>query len=168
MDSLDQEHLAFDALQPFSQSGQKSKMNREQALRLRAALMYDLLQAEALLRSDPDVAALRLDGALRRIVAGWFAAHGLVNPPESELLQRLDALNQALGAQVRLALHAPNVAARLAHCRALLRAALADDANEGDGEPHTTATTTTRRQLPIDIQPDHPSDNRSVHHASIR
>ncbi|HLY31829.1 MAG TPA: hypothetical protein VKQ36_12440 [Ktedonobacterales bacterium] len=135
MDSLD--HLAFDAFQQFGQGEQKSKKDDERALHLRAALMYELLQAEAQLRSDPDGAALRLDGALRRIAEGWFVARGLLCPPEHELLPRLDAIAPAVSGRLRLALHAPNAPARLIHCRALLRAALADDA--GDADPHTTA-----------------------------
>jgi len=103
---------------------------------MRVALARDLLLAERLLARDPDAAALLLDGAPRRIVVSWLAlraapaalgAAGAAahEEPSADLLAQVERIAPAVAWRLRLALRAPHPEARLAHCWALLRAALA-------------------------------------------
>jgi len=99
----------------------------------RVALARDLLLAERLLPHDPDAAALLLDGAPRRIVVSWLAlrgalcalGNGLGDGSGDDLLAQVERIAPPVAWRLRLALRAPHAEARLAHCWALLRAALA-------------------------------------------
>ena len=75
--------------------------------------------AERLLPDDPDAAALLLDGLLQEIRWLWRAQADLSPPApalQPALVERDDRL---FGWRLRLALRAPDVRARLAHCAAL-------------------------------------------------
>lgn len=106
----------------------------------RVALARDLLLAERLLPSDPDAAALLLDGAPRRIVVSWLALRGAPCAPNSapgdDLLAQVERVAPAVAWRLRLALRAPHAEARLAHCWALLRAALATTTPDHIGVAH--------------------------------
>jgi hypothetical protein len=78
-------------------------------------------QAALLLaRGEPDRAALILDGLAQRMVISWFAESGARVPEPSYLLPRLEEEMSPLAWWLRLALRAPDVDARLVHCRRLL------------------------------------------------
>ncbi|MDE3228677.1 MAG: hypothetical protein KGO05_02255 [Chloroflexota bacterium] len=74
--------------------------------------MARLIAAERALPAAPDLAALRLDGALSDLLA--------ICAPGAASLEELERRAPALAWRLRLALQAPDVAARLAHCWALL------------------------------------------------
>lgn len=76
-------------------------------------------EAAALLPADPESAALLLEGALHELIAGWYARQALPVPPPARLLADLAPRDALLALRLRLALAAPDVAARLAHLRAL-------------------------------------------------
>ena len=69
-----------------------------------------LALAEARLAMDPDLAAWALDGVVRDLVALRYPFPHDLPPADDPFAVRL-----------RLALRAPHAAARLVHCRALLR-----------------------------------------------
>jgi hypothetical protein len=73
-----------------------------------------------LARGEPDRAALILDGVARRMVMSWFAESGARVPEPEFLLPRLEEAMSPLAWWLRLALRAPDVDARLVHCRRLL------------------------------------------------
>jgi hypothetical protein len=74
-----------------------------------------------LARGEPDRAALILDGLAQRMVMSWFAVSGARVPEPSYLLPRLEEEEMSpLAWWLRLALRAPDVDARLVHCRRLL------------------------------------------------
>jgi|SRR5689334_972348 len=75
-------------------------------------------RAAAVLDADPDAAALLLDG-----LVGWLA-HALAHAyaagdGAADPLHALDCRAPAVAYRLRLALRAPDAAARLAHCRQL-------------------------------------------------
>ncbi|MBF6589176.1 MAG: hypothetical protein IVW57_01430 [Ktedonobacterales bacterium] len=75
--------------------------------------------AESLIENDPDAAALVLDGLVWRLLRAWYAARGGSPPGPAAVLADLERRAPSLAWRVRLALRAPDVAARLAHCRGL-------------------------------------------------
>ena len=94
------------------------------------ALSEPLAAAAQAIECDPDAAALLLDGLLERILDVWYAARGWPVPAQEARLADLDERSPELAKRVRLALRAPDVSARLAHCRQLLRVLAASG---GDG-----------------------------------
>lgn len=97
----------------------------------RARVIADLMRAQRALSHDPDLAALYLDGALRRLLA-LVARQARVAPSEMPALASLDREQPLLGMRLRLALRAPDAAARLVHCWALIES-LNEDAPAPDG-----------------------------------
>ena len=86
----------------------------------RASVIADLIRAQRALPDDPDLAALHLDGALRSVLA-LVASHDNSHAPSYALsLLALDHQRPHLARRLRLALRAPHVEARLAHCWALI------------------------------------------------
>ncbi|WIG57723.1 MAG: hypothetical protein OJF49_000468 [Ktedonobacterales bacterium] len=90
-------------------------------------LADDLRRASALLDAHPDAAALLLDGVLRRISIAALARERLVCWREEDLFDALAVRNQRLAYLLRLALRAPNLDARLAHCQQLYAALYGHD-----------------------------------------
>lgn len=88
--------------------------------RERARVVARLIAAAQALPTDPNVAALLLDGALSQMLALWAQqAHlDLLGPRQA--LAALDICAPAIAGRVRLALLAQQPEARLAHCWALL------------------------------------------------
>lgn len=76
--------------------------------------------AEQLIERQPDDAALLLDGVLHRIASTWHQRERLPGVPEEDLLASIERVAPSVGWRLRLALRAPDVRARLAHCRAVL------------------------------------------------
>jgi hypothetical protein len=74
-----------------------------------------------------DAAALLLDGVPQRLALEWFAGQDLAAPDLNCLLASLEERQSVLAWWLRLALRAPDIEARLFHCRRML--ALID----GDG-----------------------------------
>ncbi|SRR5579883_1151938 len=111
---------------------------------MRVALARDLLLAERLLPRDPDAAALLLDGAPRRIVVSWLALRGAPHASGDaagdDLLAQVERVAPSVAWRLRLALRAPHAEARLAHCWALLRAALTTTAPRRVGAPQMGPT----------------------------
>jgi hypothetical protein len=91
-------------------------------------LRAELDEAARVLALDGDQAALLLDGVLRQIAACWYARHGVWEPDAGDQLADLDQRNAPFGWRLRLALRAPDPAARLEHARQLLRALDGGDA----------------------------------------
>jgi hypothetical protein len=89
---------------------------RERAL---GALLDDAMRA---LADDPDVAGLLLDGVLSQIVAHWYARRRLMEPGAPDRLADLARCDAPFAWRLRLALRAPDPAARLEHACHLLRA----------------------------------------------
>jgi len=96
-------------------------------LRLRAAIVADLLRAQQLLREEnagehgrSDSAALLLEGAPQRILACWYLQRGAVCPAEYDLLAQMERDSPPVAWRLRLALRAPHARAKLGHCWALL------------------------------------------------
>lgn len=109
--------LAFDLarrLLPSAPHDLSARDGHAQRAELRAIEARLRLAARAL-PDDPDAAALLLDGVLAAIAAlqSNSVEHGIA----------------IFGLRLRLALRAPNVEARLVHCRELLRL-LEDDDND--------------------------------------
>ena len=69
---------------------------------------------------QPDAAALLLDGMPQRLALEWFSGHGLAVPDLDCLLALLEERQSILAWWLRLALRAPDVEARLFHCRQML------------------------------------------------
>ena len=84
--------------------------------------------ADGALPDDPDAAALLIGGVLAAIPALWLA-RGTRQPPLL-LSVPLECGDSHVGLRLRLALRAPNVEARLAHRRALLRMIAEDEGDE--------------------------------------
>ncbi len=89
--------------------------------RLLARLVDDLDEAARALERDADLAALLLDGVLGRIAACWYARHIGMEPEASAQLADLSQRDVPFARRLRLALGAPDAAARLVHARGLLR-----------------------------------------------
>lgn len=89
--------------------------------RARAHVISDLARAQHALLEDPDLAALYVDGALQRIAA-VIACHASEPGAQGQFLRELDRARPLLAMRFRLALRAPDVAAKLAHCWALIEA----------------------------------------------
>ena len=82
-------------------------------------VLADVICAQRLLPRDPDLAAFYIDGALRALIA--LAAVDLAPFDDNDNpLQALDQRDPVLARRFRLALRAPNVAARLDHLNALI------------------------------------------------
>jgi hypothetical protein len=95
----------------------------------RASVIADLMRAQRALLHDPDLAALYLDGALRQLLALVAIQIGGSQAASQALsLRALDHLRPHLARRLRLALRAPHVEARLAHCWALIELLNADAA----------------------------------------
>jgi hypothetical protein len=75
-------------------------------------------RAAALLDADPDAAALLLDGLIGRL-AGALAQAYAASDGIADLLLALDRHAPSIAYRLRLALRAPDAAARLVHCRQL-------------------------------------------------
>lgn len=84
-------------------------------------LVRRLLLAGELLLVDRDEAALLLDGLLRDVVADWFSRRDIARAGDGASLDRIERDQPPFAWRLRLALRAPNVEARLAHCAALLQ-----------------------------------------------
>ena len=74
----------------------------------------------SLAMGQPDAAALLLDGMPQRLALEWFSGHSLAVPDLDLLLARLEERQSILAWWLRLALRAPDVEARLFHCRQML------------------------------------------------
>jgi hypothetical protein len=90
--------------------------------RMLAGLLDDLDVAARALERDGDLAALLLDGVLGRIAACWYARHVGMEPEAGAQLADLSQRDAPFARRLRLALRAPDAAARLAHARDLLAA----------------------------------------------
>ncbi len=93
-----------------------------------ASVIDDLKRAERAGPYDPDLAALYLDGALRELVALFVGKLGGDALSDAQSLLALDHQRPDIARPMRLALRAPHVEARLAHCWALLDLLNADAA----------------------------------------
>lgn len=92
--------------------------------------------AAALIERDPDAAALLLDGISWRVAQAWYAGRGLRSPLAAHLLGDLERQAPSIAWRLRLALRAPDVRARLVHCRGLVSAVHAHAASRyRDGIP---------------------------------
>lgn len=100
----------------------------------RAAVIAELVRAQRALPYDPDLAALHLDGALRSLLALVAGQDNSRAPSFAPSLLALDHQRPHLARRLRLALRAPHVEARLAHCWALIELLNADAAPAGS--PH--------------------------------
>ena len=87
---------------------------------------------EVLAVGQRDAAALLLDGMPQRLALEWFAGHGLAAPDLDCLLDYLEERQSILAWWLRLALRAPDIEARLFHCRRMLAEIVGDeqDGNE--------------------------------------
>ncbi len=85
-----------------------------------ASVIHDLKRAQRAESYDPDLAALYLDGALRRLMALFAGNPGGDALSAAQSLLALDQERPDIARRMRLALRAPHVEARLAHCWALL------------------------------------------------
>ncbi|HEX8729748.1 MAG TPA: hypothetical protein VF739_14045 [Ktedonobacterales bacterium] len=99
---------------------QLQRRHERAALRERARVVASLLAASRALPSDPDAAALLLDGALAQFLDLWAQQVHLPRADRRQALAALDAQAPAVAWRVRLALQAHLPEARLAHCWALL------------------------------------------------
>ncbi|MGO8949819.1 MAG: hypothetical protein ACLQUY_19625 [Ktedonobacterales bacterium] len=76
--------------------------------------------ASILAAGEPDRAALLLDGLAQSMVMAWFAWCGRRPPEPMYLIAQLEEEMSPLVWWLCLALRAPDVEARLVHCRRLL------------------------------------------------
>jgi hypothetical protein len=90
------------------------------AARRRDEASAALDRAGAVMGGDPVLAAWLLDGAIGRIVGLWFARRGDRSAPSEEARAEIERADPDMGRQLRLALRAPDLRARLRHCRAML------------------------------------------------
>jgi hypothetical protein len=97
----------------------------------RASIVADLVRAQRALPDDPDLAALHLDGALRSMLALVDSQDNSQAPSFALSLLALDHQRPHLARRLRLALRAPHVEARLAHCWALIKLLNAEAAPAG-------------------------------------
>lgn len=86
----------------------------------RAHIVARLIAAERALPEAPDLAALRLDGVIRDLLHHSEPAAADAPNDDIAALQRLAERAPAVAWRLRLALQASSVAAKLAHCWALL------------------------------------------------
>ncbi len=86
----------------------------------RARIVARLIAAERALPEAPALAALRLDGIFRDLLHHWTPDAADAPGEDIAALQRLEERAPAVAWRLRLALQAPSVAAKLAHCWALL------------------------------------------------
>jgi hypothetical protein len=100
----------------------------------RASVIADFLRAQKALPSDPDLASLYLDGALRGLLALIASPLSEHQFSHAQALHALDHQRPHFARRLRLALRAPHVEARLAHCWALIDLLNADKAQSGS--PH--------------------------------
>jgi hypothetical protein len=100
--------------------------------RLLVGLRADLDEVARVLAQDGDLAALLLDGLLGRIAGCWYARHVGMEPDAHVQLADLSQRDAPFARRLRLALSAPDAAARLAHARGLLAALGAHDAAHDD------------------------------------
>ncbi|HLZ22908.1 MAG TPA: hypothetical protein VKQ30_12370 [Ktedonobacterales bacterium] len=77
-------------------------------------------EAGRLIESQPDEAALLLDGLLNRIVHEWEQGKPLEAAVPGGMVARIEREAPLVSWRLRLALRAPDAQARLAHCRALI------------------------------------------------
>jgi hypothetical protein len=96
----------------------------------RARISASLLAASHALVSDPDAAALLLDGALSQMLELWARRAHIHLSDRSQALSALDDRAPAIAWRLRLALQAHHPEARLAHCWAML------DLLTGQTAPH--------------------------------
>ena len=119
------------ALPSHARAHYSSARQVDPRLRERANIVARLAAASQALPDRPDIAALLLDGALNDMLAVWLPPAPLAARDEMRYTMRdarslanaLDALDQrapAISARLRLAAQAHDLAARLAHCWALL------------------------------------------------
>lgn len=92
----------------------------------RARFAAELRAAAEAMERDPDAAALALDGMLWRIIRAWYAAYDVPSRWSGDPLVDLAQRAPELAWRLRLALRAPDAAARLAHARQLLAACAAE------------------------------------------
>lgn len=83
-------------------------------------IVNDLERAKRIMRDDPDLAALHLDGALRELLALAAERYGANSAHPDAALLDLDRREPLLAQRFRLALRAPSPEARLIHCWSLL------------------------------------------------
>ena len=102
----------------FDEIADASMLAEEQSSELARVLAY----AGQLIERQPDDAALLLDGVVHHIARDWHQRERLPAVPEDELLASIERAAPLVGWRLRLAVRAPDVWARLAHCRALLAA----------------------------------------------
>ncbi len=98
---------------------------------LRASVISDLMRAQRALPHDSDLAALYLDGALRKLMALAGEQASDFAPQNAESLFALDHQRPGIARRLRLALRAPHAEARLAHCWALIELLNAEVASVG-------------------------------------
>jgi hypothetical protein len=79
-----------------------------------------LRAAMSLAVGQRDAAALLLDGVPQRLALEWFAGQDLAAPDLRCLLANLEERQSVLAWWLRLALRAPDIEARLFHCRRML------------------------------------------------
>lgn len=101
---------------------QDAYLVRQDARHDMGAVRHALDAAAELIEDDPDAAAWRLDGVLRRIIQVWYARRGLRAPSDDRLLLDVERQSPPIAWRLRLALRAPDARARLAHLRGLLAA----------------------------------------------
>ena len=118
----------------------------------RALIVARLIAAERALQEAPDLAALRLEGILRDILHHWSLNAADAPGDDIAVFQRLEERAPAVAWRLRLALQAPSVAAKLAHCWALL-------------ELLTNSNTTTRTAIHASI---HNSEQRQTRKDNTR
>jgi hypothetical protein len=115
----------------------------------RARFAHELVAAAEAIERDPDAAAFALDGMPWRMLCAWYVAGGWPPLVAGELLRDLEGRAPELAWRVRLALRAPDPAARLAHARLVLKA-LADSLSAiawvEDSAEHLSASERSRDQ----------------------
>jgi hypothetical protein len=80
-----------------------------------------LARAEQLIEDDEEAAALVLDGLPQHIIGQWYARKHRVAPRADQVFADLEEADAEIAWQLRHALRAPEVQARLVHLRVLYR-----------------------------------------------
>lgn len=124
------ELASVEALPPHDASNEKCPESRERS----AAVAVRLRAAKRLLPDDPDASALLMDGLLREIAWLWCAHAGLLQSASDIEPASIERRDQVFCWRLRLALCAPDVHARLAHCAALYELLQARAAAAGNSE----------------------------------